>query len=352
MTGSGLGSASPSRRRPRPRSPFFDATLSRARWFLGVAVVALACLQYMSMEDGKGFGKSIRGAAATVTISVARSVGGLIRPSCYLKGGEPLRPASGRSSDFGLAFYDTRKHLAYREASVENKLEYCEAHGYFCYDGSDAATSDATSYLKRSNVKEKEKITMYTASLSAKVNVVLRALEKCPHCEWVLFTDIDLIIMNFGISIPELLRGIAADDYFVIAADSLTLNTGSWLVRNSEKGKELLREWARMQVNYKTNQQAFNALYNARAECKGKDKVEDLSHSGSVVACINTHVPGIAVVPLCGIGSWGGLEWSKGGVPYMQGMYVDGDFAVHFAGRGAEKVKLIAQALGGEHFWS
>ena len=161
--------------------------------------------------------------------------------------------------------------------------------------------------------------------------------------------------MNDAITITQLLKGVPSDAYFVIAADASTLNTGSWLVKNNEKGKALLQEWARLQPNFKTNQQAFNALYNARARVEGyacKVDESDRSSSSSVRACIEEGpVRGIAVVPLCSIGSWGGLEWN-GLRPYTQGMYVDGDFAVHFAGRGDKKAEDIKKALGGESFWS
>lgn len=304
------------------------------------------------------------GPVVSFAIRVARALIYVARGgSCLsaVRGQHTPRTGSSNSSHevprrHGVVFLNTRKHFSWHNTSVRNKRQYCERHGYFCHDGSNAA-SKAPRGKGGGGTELKVKASAWHEATKLKVLTARAAAEACPDCEWILYLDIDTVIMNLDVSITDLLGEHAGGDaFFLVAADSLSLNTGAWLVRNDDRGLGFLRAWEERQPRFRTNQQALNSLYNERRRLSGQAcemRDDDLSSPSSVKPCLSgAPVPGVAVVPLCRLASWGGLEWAPGTMlPFWSGAFVEGDFSVHFAGIGARKKVNMERALSGWQFW-
>ena len=102
---------------------------------------------------------------------------------------------------------------------------------------------------------------------------------------------------------------------------------------------------------YTNEQQAISALYNKAVEkseqkCIVSEK-DNLHLPSGVKACLNQKAPGFRILKLCAMGSWAGLERKRGYGLYFDGVYMDNDFIVHFAGDGRFKLSTMKQALSG-----
>jgi len=118
-----------------------------------------------------------------------------------------------------------------------SKQEYCNIHGYEFF---------VLTELKYSTIVGFNKI-----------HFALELFKKHPEIEWLLFSECDAMITNLTIPIEE---RIDNDYHFIIPVDRLNLNSGNFLVRNSEQGHAYLQmiidkepeyanvEWAEQQV--------------------------------------------------------------------------------------------------------
>ena len=117
------------------------------------------------------------------------------------------------------------------------KKEYCNLHGYKFF------VLDEMKYSK---------ITGFN-----KIHYTLELFKLHPDIDWLLFCECDAMITNLTIPIDEK----ADNDYHVVVpVDRLNLNTGNFLVRNTEQGRAYLQmiidkepeyanvEWAEQQV--------------------------------------------------------------------------------------------------------
>lgn len=119
----------------------------------------------------------------------------------------------------------------------KSKQEYCNIHGYKFF---------VLTELKYSTIVGFNKI-----------HFTLELLKKHPEIEWILFSECDAMITNLTIKIED---RIDNDYHFIIPVDRLNLNSGNFLVRNSEQGRAYLQmildkeseyqnvEWAEQQV--------------------------------------------------------------------------------------------------------
>ena len=90
-----------------------------------------------------------------------------------------------------------------------------------------------------------------------KIHYALDLFTQHPEIEWLLFSECDAMITNQTIRIED---RIDNDYHFIVPVDRLNLNSGNFLVRNSEQGRAYLQmiidkeesykdvEWAEQQV--------------------------------------------------------------------------------------------------------
>ena len=174
---------------------------------------------------------------------------------------------------------------------------------------------------------------------------------KYDHLHWLFWMDTDALFMNIHISLAQLLAGVEKNDLMILAADAEGINAGTFFIRNSPSGRQLCKELLNQRAKYTYEQQAMSALYNKAVEKSGQKCIvsekDNLHLPSGVKACLNQKAPGFRVLKLCAIGSWAGLERKRGHGLYFDGVYMDNDFIVHFAGDRRFKLSTMKQALSG-----
>lgn len=119
----------------------------------------------------------------------------------------------------------------------QSKQEYCARYGYQFHVLTEMKYSTITGFNK--------------------IHYALDLFTQHPEIEWLLFSECDAMITNQTIRIEDRID----DDYhFIVPVDRLNLNSGNFLVRNSEQGRAYLQmiidkeesykdvEWAEQQV--------------------------------------------------------------------------------------------------------
>jgi hypothetical protein len=82
-----------------------------------------------------------------------------------------------------------------------------------------------------------------------KIHYALDLFKQHPEIEWLLFSECDAMITNQTIKIEDRID----DDYhFIVPVDRLNLNSGNFLVRNSEQGRAYLQMIIDREESYKT----------------------------------------------------------------------------------------------------
>lgn len=217
------------------------------------------------------------------------------------------------------------------QLSHQNKEHYCTRQGYAMLDGTGWYSSSTHGHL-----------TYYSW---LKVQFLCHMMNDHKEHQWLFWMDTDTLIMNMQIRLGQLLVDVERDDVIVIAADAEGLNAGTFFIQNSEAGRAFCENWLSKRAKYRYEQQALSILYNEAVEENGDMcSVEelDLSHPSGIRACLNKTAPGFRVLRLCAMGSWSGLEWKCSHGYYFQGVYMYGDFIVHFAGNDKEtKLRLM-----------
>jgi hypothetical protein len=117
------------------------------------------------------------------------------------------------------------------------KQQYCDLHGYKFFVLDEMKYSPITGFNK--------------------IHYTLELFKLYPDISWLLFSECDAMITNFDVQIEDRID----DDYhFIVPVDRLNINSGNFLVRNSEQGREYLQmiidseeayknvEWAEQQV--------------------------------------------------------------------------------------------------------
>ena len=113
---------------------------------------------------------------------------------------------------------------ALEQISFPNQQRYAKKHGYVWNDSShlvDPSRPPAWS----------------------KLLAVQALLQPNSHCDWVLWLDADVVIMNSNIRLENLVP--ADPDIMLIATydRKFTANSGVWLLRNSDWSRQFLHDW-------------------------------------------------------------------------------------------------------------
>lgn len=185
-----------------------------------------------------------------------------------------------------------------------------------------------------------------------KIEFVCAMMKQYHNLDWLFWIDTDALIMNIHISLTQLLAGVEDNDLIIIGADAEGINAGTFFVRNNRAGRNFCTELLHQQEKYNYEQQAMSAMYNAAVEKSGQECVVsesvNLKLPSGVKACLDKKAPGFRLLKLCAIGSWAGLERKRGQGLYFDGVYMEGDFIIHFPGDRSAKLGLMKQALSGK----
>jgi hypothetical protein len=131
----------------------------------------------------------------------------------------------------------------------QSKQEYCNRHGYQFHVLTEMKYSTITGFNK--------------------IHFALEVLNTHPEIEWLLFSECDAMITNQTISIQD---RIDNNYHFIVPVDRLNLNSGNFLVRNSDQGRAYLQmiidseaaykdvEWAEQQVIIDTIEEYQNIV--------------------------------------------------------------------------------------------
>jgi len=111
----------------------------------------------------------------------------------------------------------------------QSKQEYCDRHGYQFHVLTEMKYSTITGFNK--------------------IHYALDLFQQHPEIEWLLFSECDAMITNQTIKIED---RIDNDYHFIVPVDRLNLNSGNFLVRNSEQGRAYLQMIVDREESYKT----------------------------------------------------------------------------------------------------
>ena len=100
----------------------------------------------------------------------------------------------------------------------QSKQEYCDKYGYQFHVLTEMKYSTITGFNK--------------------IHFALEIFKNNPDVEWLLFSECDAMITNQSIRIED---RIDNDYHFIVPVDRLNLNSGNFLVRNTEQGRAYLQ---------------------------------------------------------------------------------------------------------------
>jgi hypothetical protein len=139
-------------------------------------------------------------------------------------------------------------------------------------------------------------------------------------CEWVLWLDADIVIMNSSIPLESILpqqdlNENQAIDLIVTTDRRFTANSGAWLIRNSEWSKQFLMDWWNLKsyvrpsgLSLSGDNDAFG--YMVRQHLKHNEKS---SSSDTIKSELESPSPyqHIRMIPRCTMNSFGVFVPSK-----------------------------------------
>jgi lipopolysaccharide biosynthesis glycosyltransferase len=103
----------------------------------------------------------------------------------------------------------------------------------------------------------------------SKLLLMLQLMESDNNYEYIVWFDSDIIIMNDDIQVTDLILLQMKDTDFLLSRDiSNHINTGVWIVKNSEYAREMIRLVYKLpELRYRNceDQDVFNALYDMNA---------------------------------------------------------------------------------------
>lgn len=141
-------------------------------------------------------------------------------------------------------------------ATWDNKLHYAQHHGYSIYNGTSSvdrnrphAWSKMAVVLDMLRVGSTPSTPGFNLLQQSSSNSPRIALNISKHLtyDWVLYLDADTLVTNSDVSIEGIIPDSSGGD-MVLSQDMYGVNTGVWLVRNTDWSKGLLREWSSMQT--------------------------------------------------------------------------------------------------------
>ena len=201
----------------------------------------------------------------------------LVRPRCLPKG--PLPPSECQLT-FAVAqvYYPkngpkfwSEKARQIVEISIENKLTYCHKHGYAYLNGTEWA-------LENNN----NQTTAFIQGLQQRVSKLggpqpemwfkplylqhlIQTFQANSSVDWILYMDMDTIVMNHDIVLTRLLAGAGPTDALIISPDAGGINTGVFLIANNEFGLEIINAWAEGITKHKstlTDQDYLRSIFD------------------------------------------------------------------------------------------
>lgn len=123
-----------------------------------------------------------------------------------------------------------------------NQQRYAQRHGY---------TAQENSHLldpSRPPAWSKIRAAQHMLDLPAASSTATATQQKQYKCDWVLWLDADVVIMNSSIALESL---IPADPniHMVVTSDRrFTANSGVWLLRNNDWSRQFLSDWWNMKT--------------------------------------------------------------------------------------------------------
>jgi glycosyltransferase involved in cell wall biosynthesis len=122
------------------------------------------------------------------------------------------------AASFAIVSMYNEGHADLGAISWPNKVTYAEKHGYGYY----CKTDDFTNKI---SIQFEKHILM------------LDLMSANPDVDWIWWLDNDAMITNFDVKLEDI---VDPDYHVIMTTDVATVNGGSFIVRNSEKGREWL----------------------------------------------------------------------------------------------------------------
>jgi galactosyl transferase GMA12/MNN10 family len=120
------------------------------------------------------------------------------------------------------------------ELTWQNKFAYAMKHGYTFYDGS--ADIDVSRPPAWSKIKAVQHLLRQTVTKQGSEEVTNK-------CDWVMWSDADTVIMNSDVRMEDFLPLDSNVDLLVGSDNGGGYNSGVWVVRNSEWGRNFMQSW-------------------------------------------------------------------------------------------------------------
>lgn len=195
------------------------------------------------------------------------------------------------------------KHQALADETWTNKQEYAMKHSYSAI----AKTADFSPEQVHFD----------------KFLHILNVMNSSPNTEWVWWLDNDAMITNFDIRVEDL---IDRDYHVIMGVDIASINTGSFLVRNSMQGRQWLEYILSKKGEYKNDKKWFEQ----QAVIDFYPKFQDL----------------FKIVPQRTLNSYDYRIYQVDGTDLLgyDGQWSKGDFVIHWPGLSNEiRVQLAQQ---------
>jgi len=140
-------------------------------------------------------------------------------------------------------FFRWRNYDSIMGLTHTNKEHYAQKHGYTFFDASkfDLDTTRPPAWSKIPAVLH---LLRNKQNENAGDNTARR---KLPHCDWVMWTDADTVIMNSNVSMQDFLPTDSSAKDFVVASDNGGgYNSGVFVFRNTPWSIQFLERWWNM----------------------------------------------------------------------------------------------------------
>jgi len=122
-----------------------------------------------------------------------------------------------------MIVFTTLHNGAYQQLAdltLDNKKEYCEIHNYALIVNTDDWHDINLGFEK--------------------AYLLQKAFLSYPECDWVFFSECDTLITNMNIKLEDIIKG--EEKHFVITTDANGINAGSFFIKNSIEGREILQD--------------------------------------------------------------------------------------------------------------
>jgi hypothetical protein len=276
----------------------------------------------------------------------------------------PLTEEGTPASRFGVALVHVPEDLTlglsdYQQqilnVATRNRIQYCERHGYTFLNGSDWYLNSDPVFMKQINgrthwLKSTFLADVFRTMAPASASQSKQTTYPYPHLDWVLYMDSDIAIMNMDIEISQIIAGATAHEGLVVTREADRVNAGAFVISSSPSGRAIMDVWATGAVTkfLWSDQTFFRGMFGENQELDvNKEFPGGLILSNNKDSSVVANPPRYKVVPPCKLQCCGGLEYSSTlRRPYTEGLYVPGDFAVHFFGK-RDKLALLKMAIEG-----